>query len=160
MGNIVTAFFAFFACFFFHFRENNDKVPKRSKNGPKKVPILPLRPEFCRCKDFLSEVPNPIFFFGAPEKSISTHCRPMLVLAEAFTPWQSLKEWTRRRISFQCQWRTETARLSCARIVGPGNFWKTANVFLGRWLGIRWEATKVLRLHEYLAGHGEMWPWG
>jgi len=39
MGNIVTAFFAFFACFFFHFRENNDKVPKRSKNGPKKVPI-------------------------------------------------------------------------------------------------------------------------
>ena len=66
MGNIVTAFFAFVACFFFHFRENNDKVPESSKNGPKKVPILPLRPEFCLCKDFLSKVPNPIFFFGAP----------------------------------------------------------------------------------------------
>ena len=62
----MTAFFAFFACFFFHFRENNDKVPKRSKNGPKKVPILPLRPEFCLCKYFLSQVPNPLFFFGAP----------------------------------------------------------------------------------------------
>ena len=36
MVNVVTAFFAFFACFFFHFRENNDKVPERSKNGPKK----------------------------------------------------------------------------------------------------------------------------
>ena len=55
--------------FFFHFRENNDKVPESSKNGPKKVPILPLRPEFCLCKDFLSQVPNPIFFFGAPAKA-------------------------------------------------------------------------------------------
>jgi len=67
MGNIVTAFFAFVACFFFHFRENNDKVPESYKNGPKKVPILPLRPEFCLCKDFLSQVPNPKFFFGTPE---------------------------------------------------------------------------------------------
>ena len=65
----MTAFFAFVACFFFHFRENNDKVPESSKNGPKKVPILPLRPEFCLCKDFLSQVPNPIFFFGAPGNS-------------------------------------------------------------------------------------------
>ena len=63
MGNFVTAFFAFVACFFLHFRENNDKVPESSINGPKKVPILP---EFCLCKDFLSQVPNPIFFFGAP----------------------------------------------------------------------------------------------
>ena len=73
MGNIVTAFFAFVACFFFHFRENNDKVPESSKNGPKKVPILPVRPEFCQCKDFLSQVPNPIFFFGAPVCPLKFH---------------------------------------------------------------------------------------
>ena len=71
----MTAFFAFVACFFFHFRENNDKVPESSKNGPKKVPILPVRPEFCQCKDFLSQVPNPIFFFGAPvDNSITDIC--------------------------------------------------------------------------------------
>ena len=41
MGNILTALFAFVACFFFHFRENNDKVPERSKNGPKKGHVDP-----------------------------------------------------------------------------------------------------------------------
>ena len=63
MGNIVTAFFAFVACFFFHFRENNDKVPESSKNGPKKVPILL---ELC-LERFFESSPKSHIFFGAPD---------------------------------------------------------------------------------------------
>ena len=60
MENVATTHcFALFARFL-HFHENNDlKVPERSKNGPKKVPILSQRPKFCLCSDFLRQVPNP-----------------------------------------------------------------------------------------------------
>ena len=68
MENVATTHsFALFARFL-HFHENNDlKVPERSKNGPKKVPILSQRPKFCLCSDFSRQVPNPKSYIGAPE---------------------------------------------------------------------------------------------
>ena len=36
------------------------------KNGPKKVPILSQRPEFCLCKAFSRKVPNSKSCIGAP----------------------------------------------------------------------------------------------
>ena len=62
MGNIVTAVFAFFACFFFHFRENNDKVPKGAKMVPKKSQFSPKAPNFALVKHFRgrSQIPNPV----------------------------------------------------------------------------------------------------
>merc|ERR1719237_716003 len=67
MENVATTHsFALFARFL-HFHENNDlKVPERSKNGPKKVPILSQRPIFCLCSDFSRQVPNPKSYIGAP----------------------------------------------------------------------------------------------
>ena len=71
MENVATTHsFALFARFL-HFHENNDlKVPERSKNGPKKVPILSQRPKFCLCSDFSRQVPNPKSYIGAPENII------------------------------------------------------------------------------------------
>ena len=68
MENVATThFFALFARFL-HFHENNDlKVPERSKNGPKKVPILSQRPKFCLCSDFSRQVPNPKSYIVAPD---------------------------------------------------------------------------------------------
>ena len=62
-----------FSHFFLHFHENNDlKVPERSKNGPKKVPILSQRPKFCLCSDFSRQVPNPKSYIGAPDQDVLT----------------------------------------------------------------------------------------
>ena len=71
MENVATTHcFALFARFL-HFHENNDlKVPERSKNGPKKVPILSQRPKFCLCSDFSRQVPNPKSYIGAPAFAI------------------------------------------------------------------------------------------
>ena len=71
MENVATTHcFALFARFL-HFHENNDlKVPERSKNGPKKVPILSQRPKFCLCSDFSRQVPNPKSYIGAPDKVV------------------------------------------------------------------------------------------
>ena len=76
MENVATTHcFALFA-HFLHFHENNDlKVPERSKNGPKKVPILSQRPKFCLCSDFSRQVPNPKSYIGAPAKL--TRCGQM-----------------------------------------------------------------------------------
>ena len=89
MENVATThFFALFARFL-HFHENNDlKVPERSKNGPKKVPILSQRPKFCLCSDFSRQVPNPKSYIVAPGfgeitlfKSLLVKCRDLRALS-------------------------------------------------------------------------------
>ena len=65
-----TRFLLLLHFFFFLFMKTTTKAPKRSKNGPKKVPILPQRHEFCLCKNFSGLVPNPIFCIGAPVHAI------------------------------------------------------------------------------------------
>ena len=65
-------------------------------------------------------------------KSILIQYHLMLVLVEELSPWRMSRECQQRMIFSKCRWKTENARLSYTRIAGPGNFWKSATVFLGR----------------------------
>ena len=87
MENVATThFFALFARFL-HFHENNDlKVPERSKNGPKKVPILSQRPKFCLCSDFSRQVPNPKSYIGAPASVVMTNAGPNQLFIAVLSP--------------------------------------------------------------------------
>ena len=63
LSNVATTHFLHF--FFFLFMKITTKVPERSKNGLKKVPISSQRPKFCHCGAFLRKVPNSKSCFGA-----------------------------------------------------------------------------------------------